>query len=102
MRVDLNRDFHEKINYISLFHQRKIIPGRISARLNEAGVNAAQNKNLFLSSVMSRLFCNMCRNTVPDKKMVTSSTSVPHFLPEMCYKSTHRAFMDDPAALMCQ
>lgn len=62
MRVDLNRDFHEKINYISLFHQCKIVPGRISAGLNEAGVTVAQNKNLFLSSVMSRLFCDVCRN----------------------------------------
>lgn len=82
MRVDLNRDFHEKINYISLFHQCKIIPGRISARLNEAGVNAAQNKNLFLSSVMIRLFCDMCRNSVPDKITVTSNTSAPHFFHE--------------------
>lgn len=47
MRVDLNRDFQEKINYFSLFHQCKIVPGRISARLNEAGVNAAQNKTHF-------------------------------------------------------
>lgn len=67
MRADLNRDFHEKRNYISLFHQCKIVPGRISARLIEAGVNAAQNKNLVLSYVINRLFCDMCRNTVPDK-----------------------------------
>lgn len=45
MRVDLNRDFHEKINYFSVFHQCKIVSGRISSCLNEAGVNAAQNKN---------------------------------------------------------
>lgn len=45
MRVDLNRDFHEKINYFSIFHQCKIVSGRISSCLNEAGVNAAQNKS---------------------------------------------------------
>lgn len=45
MRVDLNRDFHEKINYFSIFHQCKIVSGRISSCLDEAGVNAAQNKN---------------------------------------------------------
>lgn len=67
MRVDLNRDFHEKIDYISFFHQCKIIPGRISAQLNETGVNAPQNQNLFLPFMMSQLFCNMCQNTILDK-----------------------------------
>lgn len=98
MRVDLNRDFHEKINYISLFHQWKIIPGRISACLNEAGVNAAQTKNLVDEPVILHHVSEHCSR----QKTVDFSTSVPHFFQKMCYKSAHRAFTDNPPALVCQ